>query len=171
MQKTAFLFFRSFNWEAKVWPCSWDYFLLQHMQYWLSPNHVWKTMLATARKTAAAESLQSCPTLQWATTSFSSAWEWKVKGKPLSRVRPLATPWTAAHQAPPSMGFSRQEDWSGVPLPSPKGKLVMSYLDVTANPVTVRTYTHTHTHPHPLFPSHKWDYSEEWEASQRVSIS
>ena len=43
----------------------------------------------------------------------------KVKVKSLSRVRPSATPWTAAHQAPPSMGFSRQEYWSGVPLPSP----------------------------------------------------
>ena len=41
-----------------------------------------------------------------------------VKVKSLSRVRLLATPWTAAHQAPPSMGFARQEDWSGVPLPS-----------------------------------------------------
>ena len=45
--------------------------------------------------------------------------ERKVKGKSLSRVRLLATPWTAAHQAPPSMGFSRQEYWSGVPFPSP----------------------------------------------------
>ena len=43
----------------------------------------------------------------------------KNKVKSLSRVRLLATPWTAAHQAPPSMGFSRQEYWSGVPLPSP----------------------------------------------------
>ena len=43
----------------------------------------------------------------------------KVKVKSLSHVRLLATPWTAAHQAPPSMGFSRQEYWSGVPLPSP----------------------------------------------------
>ena len=43
------------------------------------------------------------------------------KVKSLSRVRLLATPWTAAHQAPPSMGFSRQEYWSGVPLPSPEG--------------------------------------------------
>ena len=43
----------------------------------------------------------------------------KVKVKPLSRVRLFATPWTVAHQAPPSMGFSRQEYWSGVPLPSP----------------------------------------------------
>ena len=42
-----------------------------------------------------------------------------MKVKSLSRVRLLATPWTAAHQAPPSMGFSRQEYWSGVPLPSP----------------------------------------------------
>ena len=89
----------------------------------------------------AAESLQSCPTLcdpidssppgspvpgilqartlEWVVISFSNAWKWKVKVKSLSRVRPSATPWTAAHQAPPSMGFSRQEYWSGVPLPSP----------------------------------------------------
>ena len=44
----------------------------------------------------------------------------KVKIKSLSRVQLLVTPWTAAYQAPPSMGFSRQEYWSGVPLPSPK---------------------------------------------------
>ena len=90
---------------------------------------------------AAAKSLQSCPTLcdpidgsppgspvpgilpartpEWVAISFSNAWRWKVKVKSLSRVRPSATPWTAAHQAPPSMGFSRQEYWSGVPLPSP----------------------------------------------------
>ena len=43
----------------------------------------------------------------------------KVKVKLLSRVRPSATPWTAAFQAPPSMGFPRQEYWSGMPLPSP----------------------------------------------------
>ena len=91
---------------------------------------------------AAAKSLQSCPTLcdpidgsppgspipgilqartlEWVAISFSSAWKWKVKVKSLSRVRLLATPWTAAHQAPPSMGFSGQEYWSGVPLPSPE---------------------------------------------------
>ena len=90
---------------------------------------------------AAAKSLQSCPTLcnptdgsppgspvpgvlqartlEWVAISFSNAWKWKVKVKSLSRVRLLATPWTAAHQAPPSMGFSRQECWSGLPLPSP----------------------------------------------------
>ena len=58
-------------------------------------------------------------TLEWAAISFSNAWKWKVKGKSLSRVRLFSTPWTAAHQTPPSMGFSRQEYWSGVPLPSP----------------------------------------------------
>ena len=90
---------------------------------------------------AAAASLQSCPTLcdpidgsppgspvpgilqarvlEWVAISFSNAWKWKVKMKLLSCVRLLVTPWTAAYQAPPSMGFSRQEYWSGVPLPSP----------------------------------------------------
>ena len=58
-------------------------------------------------------------TLEWVAISFSNAWKWKVKMKSLSRVRLLATPSTAAYQAPPSMGFSRQEYWSGVPLPSP----------------------------------------------------
>ena len=47
------------------------------------------------------------------------AWKWKVKVKLLSRVQPSATPWTAAYKAPPSMGFSRQGYWSGLPLPSP----------------------------------------------------
>ena len=86
----------------------------------------------------AAKSLQSCPTLcdprdgsppgspipgirqartlEWVAISFSNAWKRKEKVKSLSRVRLLATPWTAAHQAPLSMGFSRQEYWSGVPL-------------------------------------------------------
>ena len=68
-------------------------------------------------------------TLEWVAISFSNAWKWKVKVKSLSRVRLLATPWTAAHQAPPSMGFSRQEYWSGVPLPSPVSEpLVLGYL-------------------------------------------
>ena len=91
---------------------------------------------------AAAKSLQSCQTLcdpidssplgssvsgilqartlEWVAISFSNAWKWKVKVKSLSRARFLVTPWTAAYQAPPSMGFSRQEYWSGVPLPSPR---------------------------------------------------
>ena len=57
-------------------------------------------------------------TLEWVAISFSNTWKWKVKVKSLSPVRLLETPWTAAHQAPPPMGFSRQEYWSGVPLPS-----------------------------------------------------
>ena len=90
---------------------------------------------------AAAKSLQSCPTLcdptdgsppgspipgilqartlEWVAISFANAWKWKVKVKSLSCIQLLATPWTAAYQAPPSMGFSRQEYWSGLPLPSP----------------------------------------------------
>ena len=59
-------------------------------------------------------------TLEWVALSFSNAWKWKVKVKSLSPVRLLATPWTAAYQAPLSMGFFRQEYWSGLPLPSPK---------------------------------------------------
>ena len=57
-------------------------------------------------------------TLEWVAISFSSAWKWKVKVKLLSRVQLLAIPWTAAYYAPPPMGFSRQEYWSGLPLPS-----------------------------------------------------
>ena len=90
---------------------------------------------ASAAAAAAAKSLQSCPTLcdpidgsptgssvpgslqarilEWGATAFSNAWKWKAEVKSLSRVQLLATPWTAAHQAPPSMGFSRQEHWSG----------------------------------------------------------
>ena len=58
-------------------------------------------------------------TLDWVAISFSNAWKWKVKVKSLSYVRLFATPWTAAYQTPPPMGFSRQQYWSGVPLPSP----------------------------------------------------
>ena len=58
-------------------------------------------------------------TLEWVAISSSNAWKWKVKGKSLSHVWFLATPWTAAHQAPLSTGFFRQEYWSGLPLPSP----------------------------------------------------
>ena len=86
----------------------------------------------------AAKSLQSCPTLcdpidgsppgspvpgilqartlEWVAISFSNAWQWKVKVKLLSSVWLLATPWTAAFQGPLSMGFSRQEYLSGVPV-------------------------------------------------------
>ena len=90
---------------------------------------------------ATARSLQLCPTLcdpidgrlpgspvpgilqartlEWVASSFANAWKWKVKGKSLSRVWLFATPWTAAYQAPLSMGFSRQEYWSRAPSSSP----------------------------------------------------
>ena len=57
-------------------------------------------------------------TLEWVAISFSNAWRWKVKVKSLRHVQLITTPWTAAYQAPPSMGFSRQEYWSGLPSPS-----------------------------------------------------
>ena len=60
-------------------------------------------------------------TVEWVAISFPNAWRWKVKVKLLSPVWLWVTPWTAAYQAPPSMGFSRQEYWSRVPLPSPLG--------------------------------------------------
>ena len=97
---------------------------------------------------AAAKSLHLCPTLcdpidgsppgssvhgilqertlEWVAISSSNTWKWKVKVKLLSCVWLLATPWTAAYQAPPSMGFSRQEYWSGVSLPSPQ--MILEYL-------------------------------------------
>ena len=90
---------------------------------------------------AAAKSLQWCPTLcdpidgsppvsavpgilqartlEWVAISFSNAWKWKVKVKSLNHVRLFVTPWTAAYQALPPIGFSRQEYWSGLPFPSP----------------------------------------------------
>ena len=71
-------------------------------------------------------------TLEWVAISFSNAWKWKVKVKSLSRVRPSATPWTAAYQAPPSMGFSRQEYWSGVPLTSPLTEILWCKLIILA---------------------------------------
>ena len=58
--------------------------------------------------------------LEWVAISFSSAWKWKMKLKSLSHVRLFATPWTVACQAPPSMGFLRQEYWSRLSLLSLK---------------------------------------------------
>ena len=113
--------------------------------------------------TATAKSLQSCltlcnpidgsppgspvpgilqpRTLEWVAVSFSNAWKWKVKVKSLSHVWPSATPWTwtAAFQAPPSMGFSRQEYWSGVPLLSPFLKTSSSLLHSSKNKIPRHT--------------------------------
>ena len=99
------------------------------------------TDINTAAAAAAAKSLQSCltlcdpidgsppgspvpgilqaRTLEWVAISSSNARKWKVKVKLFSRIRLLVTPWTTRYQVPPSMGFSRQKYWSGLPLPSP----------------------------------------------------
>ena len=63
--------------------------------------------------------------LEWVSISFSNAWKWKVKVKPLSCVQLFKTPWTVANQAPLSIGFPRQEYWSGLPLPSPQWAWVL----------------------------------------------
>ena len=111
--------------------------ILTAPQKWL--KH--KLIQSTSAAAAAAKSLQSCPTLcdpingsplsssvpvilqartlECVAISFSNAWKWKVKVKSLSRAWLLVTPWTAAYQAPLSLGFSRQEYWSGLPLPLP----------------------------------------------------
>ena len=104
---------------------------------------------------AAAKSRQLCPTLcnpldgsptgspvpgilqarilEWVAISFSNAWKWKVKVKLFSLVRLCVTPWTVAHQAPPSMGFSRQEYWSRLPLPSLIGRSSHAKTYIWAN--------------------------------------
>ena len=116
-----------------------------------------------------AKSLQSCPTLcdprdgsplgspvpgilqartlEWVAISFSNAWKWKVKVKSLSRVRPSATPWTAAFQAPPSMEFSRQEYWSGVPLPSPLCAILKILINIVLNYNSSKCWLYLNLYP------------------------
>ena len=112
----------------------------------------WSHWRKTAAATAAAKSLQSCPTLcnpidglppgspvpgilqaktlEWVAISFSNAWKSKMKVKLLSCIQLFVTSWTAAYQAPPSMGFFRQEYWSGVPLPSLEERLIQWKITV-----------------------------------------
>ena len=94
-------------------------------------SHVWLCDPIDGSPTGSAiPGILQARTLEWVAISFSSAWKWKVKVKMLSHVRLLATPWTSAYQAPPSMGFSRQEYWSGVPLPSPLYSLLFPKLHI-----------------------------------------
>ena len=140
---------------------------------------------------AAAKSLQSCPTLcnpidvcqptrfphPWdspgkntgvVAISFSSAWKWKVKVKSFSHVRLSATPWTEAYQAPPSLGFSRQEYWSGVPLPSPKNTGVGCNFLLQCIKVKVKSLSHVRllvtpwTTAHQAPPSMGFSRQEFW---------
>ena len=132
----------------------------KHLPVILSYNQHGGEFNTLKRAAAAAKLLQSCltlcnpidgspsgstipgilqaRTLEWVAIFFSNAWKWKVKVKLLSRVRLLATPWTAAYQAPPSMGFSRQQYWSGVPLPSPKWLLGAGIIFSSFSKLTVR---------------------------------
>ena len=125
---------------------------------------------------AAAKSIQSCPTLcdpidgspagspvpgilqarplEWVAVSFCNVWKWKVKVKSLSRAQLLATPWTAAYQAPPFMGFSRQEHWSGVSLTSPKWMMLTPKCNSVTTP-PIRRRSHTTRLPSPSLPSLK----------------
>ena len=122
------------RWQPTRIPCPWDfpgkntgmgcYFLLQCMKvktesevaqlYWTLSDP-----MDCSPPGSSVPGIFQARTLEWVDISFSNAWKWKVKVKSLSRVWPSVTPWTAAFQAPPSIGFSRQEYWSGVPLPSP----------------------------------------------------
>ena len=135
-----------------------------------TPIHIHKHMnIYTCPHTAAPKSLQSCPTLcdprdgspsgspvpgilqartlEWVAISFSNAWKWKVKVKSLSHGWLFTSPWTAAHQAPPSMGFSRQEYWSGVPLPSPFMYIWMyMHIHTFMHDTHTCMYTHLQTH-------------------------
>ena len=119
-----------------TYPGVWVFTIYVYMFPPLLPVSLWFLLYIFA----AAKSLQSCPTLcnpidvslpgssipgilqartlEWVAISFSSAWKWTVKVKSPSRVQLFMTPWTAAYQAPPSIGFSRQEYWSRSPLPS-----------------------------------------------------
>ena len=135
----------------------------------------WFTSTTT---TTTTKSLQSCPTLcdpidgsplgspvpgilqartlEWVAISFSNAWKWKVKVKSLSHVRLSATPWMAAHQALPSLGFSRQEHWSGLPLPSPKHE--------SEKWLWSRSVASDPSRPHGLQPTRlfcPWDFSRQ----------
>ena len=139
---------------------------------------------------AAPKSLQSCPTLcdpidgsppgssvpgilqartlEWVAISFSNVWRWKVKVKLISRVWLFATPWTAAYQAPPSIGVSRQEYWSGLLLPSPEPPLFILLLNCFSDPLSF-TFQLLNLGPHsdsqrratgckgPLLPGSPWE--------------
>ena len=136
---------------------------------------IWIILNRDVTAAAAAKSLQSCPTLcdlidgsppgfavpgilqartlECVAISFSNAWKGKVKVKSLSRVRLLATSWTAVYQAPPSMGCSRQEYWSGVPLPSPILRHWMSWKQTFHIFCLLLWLFHREGKPNPCFPS------------------
>ena len=135
------------------------------INYFLLVFYSWLIVTGNIRYAAAVKSLKSCPalcnpidgsppgspvpgifqarTLEWVAISSYNEWHWKVKVKLLSCIRLFVTPWTTAHQAPSSMGFSRQEYWSGVPLPSLNVRhrfLEINTLIETTNSSSYRKY-------------------------------
>ena len=134
--------------------------MITYVMYSVNIHEMRSPRKETIAAAASAKSLQSCPTLcdpidgsppgsavpgilqartlEWVAISFSNAWKWKMKVKSLSRVRLFATPWTAAYQAPPSMGFSSQEYWSGLPLPSPNNSWAKSKINNSIMRLIVR---------------------------------
>ena len=130
---------------------------------------------------AAAKSLQSYPTLcdpidgsplgssvpgilqarilEWVAISFSNTWKWKVKVKSLSGAWLLATPWTAGYQAPPTMGFSRQQYWSGVPLPSPV--VFPTFFNLSLNLEIRSSWSEPQSAPSLVFANSVFDCKEE----------
>ena len=99
--------------------------------------------------------------LEWVAISSSNAWKWKMKVKSLSCAGLFATPWTAAHQAPLSMGFSRQEYWSGVPLPSPPSVSMLCYA-MLSHFSRVRLCVTPQTAAHQTPPSLGFSRQEHW---------
>ena len=133
--------------RGSFWPRDWTWVscIFCICRWILYHCTTWEAQLISAAAAAAAKSLQSCQTLcdpidgstpgspvprilqaralERVAISFCNAWKWKLKVMLLSRVWLLATPSTAAYQAPLPMGFSRQEYWSGLPLLSLKWSL------------------------------------------------
>ena len=113
--------------NLSIYPSVWDFLLLLLLSHF---SRVWLcNPIDGSPPGSPVPGILQARTLEWVAISFSNAWKWKVKVKSLSHVRLLVTPRTAAYQAPLSMGFSRQEYWSGVPLPSPRDFLVLSFLE------------------------------------------
>ena len=129
----------TFTGAAVTWYlCSWFSLWSLLLHFYVMRQACVVVVVVVVSCSAAAASLQSCPTLcdpidgsppgsavpgilqartlEWVAIAFSNAWKWKGKVKLLSRVRLLATPWTAAHQAPPSMGFfqARVLEWGAI---------------------------------------------------------
>ena len=115
---------RNTSWEWTGGPDQWKrIYKLSHSLCLTLGNPMYYSPPGYSGRMLSVHGILQARTLEWVAISFSDTWKWKVKVKSLSRVPLFTTPWTAAHQAPLSMGFSRQEYWSGLPLPSPQPTL------------------------------------------------